>query len=289
MNGPRAWVRRLPGARGPAARSPGRRGFHARSRPADVCYILANRSSAGAAPISIPSTPPGFRSGSAGHFRSYQIRVDLEVLAGDGCGRTEVSASSTVLLPYAPASVAVARRRLTTELLGAGIREPAAHDAALVMSELLSNALRHANPLPDGHVRVGWRLDADMLEVTVSDGGAVTRPHASRASLSSLGGRGLSIVTHLTWQWGVRTEDGGCTTVWAVLPVQPVNGRGPGNIRGVTQRQSGDTHGDALTCQSDGSGGDREPHPRRGQRGRPARHGPAAPSGHGAAADNPTA
>lgn len=144
-------------------------------------------------------------------------------LAEAAARRREVRTSSTVLLPYTPASVAVARRRLTAELLGAGIREPTAQDAALVMSELLSNALRHANPLPDGHVRVGWAIDADMLEVTVSDGGAVTRPRASRPSLSSLGGRGLSIVAHLTWGWGVRTDDGG-TTVWAVLPVPPVNG-----------------------------------------------------------------
>lgn len=180
----------------------------------------------------------------------------------------EVRASSTVLLPYTPSSVAVARRRLTAELLSAGVREPAAHDAALVVSELLSNALRHAHPLPDGHVRVGWVLGADMLEVTVSDGGAVTRPRAARASLSSLGGRGLSIVAHLTWRWGVRSDDGG-TTVWAQLPLRPVNGRGTGNFGGVAQRQNGDTQGDIpRTRQGAGTGGDREPYPRRGQRGR---------------------
>ncbi len=199
----------------------------------------------------------------------------------------EVRASSTVLLPYTPSSVAVARRRLAADLLSAGIREPAAHDAALVMSELLSNALRHAHPLPDGHVRVGWVLDADMLEVTVSDGGAVTRPRESRAPLSSLGGRGLSIVTHLTWRWGVRNDDG-CTTVWAQLPLLPVNGRGMGNVTGVAQRQAGDTQGDVLRArQSAGSGGDHDPYPRRGRRGRPAGHGPTAPSGYGTAADNP--
>ena len=226
------------------------------------------------------------RAVSAGAWGSFLHQGQICMTTGRHLVQ-EVRVSNTVTLPYTPASVGVARRLLMAELLGAGIREPAAHDAALVMSELLSNALRHARPLPDGQVRVGWGIDADMLEVTVSDGGAVTRPRASRPSLSSLGGRGLSIVTHLTWRWGVRTEDGG-TTVWALLRATPVNGRRLGNISGVTERQSGDTYGDVtFTRPSEGSGGDREPHPRRGQRGRPARHGPASSSGFGTAADNP--
>jgi anti-sigma regulatory factor (Ser/Thr protein kinase) len=256
-----------------------------------------------AAQVCVPSTQNGSSTLSAADFHTihltrFPIRfcwafpartrsVCIADPAGDGGSprAREVRASSTVLLPHTPASAALARRRLTAELLRAGIREPAAHDAALVMSELLSNALLHAHPLPDGHVRVGWVLDGSTLEVTVSDGGAVTRPRASRPSLSSLGGRGLSIVTDLTWRWGVRTTDDGGTTVWALLQLPPVNGHGNG---GVAQRQSGDTHSDmTVRPQSEGSGGDCEPHPRRGQRGRSARHGPAAPSGCGTPADNP--
>lgn len=137
----------------------------------------------------------------------------------------EVGTASTVLLPYVAASVAVARRRLTTELLRAGIRERAARDAALVVSELLSNSLRHARPLPGGELRVSWRLNAGLLELTVSDGGATTRPRAAERALSSLGGRGLSIVTHLSRRWGVRADDDS-TTVWAVLPAPSGNGQG---------------------------------------------------------------
>lgn len=173
------------------------------------------------------------RRGISGRTRSYRIS---EPWGGRWAVRArEVSASSTVLLPYTPASVGIARHRLTSELLGAGIREPVAQDAALVMSELLSNALRHAQPLPGGHLRVSWAVNGGTLEVTVSDGGAVTRPRASHASLSSLGGRGLSIVSHLCWRWGVRNDDGG-TTVWAVLAAPDGNGRLSGNILGVTER-----------------------------------------------------
>jgi anti-sigma regulatory factor (Ser/Thr protein kinase) len=200
----------------------------------------------------------------------------------------EVSASSTVLLPYTPASVGIARRRLTSELLGAGVREPVALDAALVMSELLSNALRHAQPLPGGHVRVSWAIKVGALEVTVSDGGAATRPRESHASLSSLGGRGLAIVSHLCRCWGVRNDDG-VTTVWAVVATPDGNGRLRRNLRGVTERRNGDTQSEVTRAQQrSGSGGDREPHPGRGQRSWPARHGSALSPGHGAAEDNPS-
>jgi anti-sigma regulatory factor (Ser/Thr protein kinase) len=59
-----------------------------------------------------------------------------------------VRTSSVVLLPCTPASVAVARRRLIEELLAAGFFGAVIGDAALVISELLSNAIRHARPLP---------------------------------------------------------------------------------------------------------------------------------------------
>lgn len=127
----------------------------------------------------------------------------------------EVSTSSDVLLPYAPASVAAARWQLAADLRDAGITESAIGDAALVISELLSNALRHARPLPDATVRVSWALADGWLEVAVEDGGAATRPRATHPSLSSLGGRGLAIVDHLSTNWGVETNRG--TTVWAVL------------------------------------------------------------------------
>jgi anti-sigma regulatory factor (Ser/Thr protein kinase) len=122
----------------------------------------------------------------------------------------------TVLLPCAPASVAVARQRLTADLHAAGIVHAAVGDAALVVSELLSNAIMHARPLPGASLQVAWAVDAGSVEVAVSDGGAPTRPHPGHASVSSLGGRGLDIVEYLARTWGVRNDPSGLT-VWAVL------------------------------------------------------------------------
>ncbi len=122
-----------------------------------------------------------------------------------------------VLLPHAPASVGQARRTLATDLRAHGVPEPDVCDAALVLSELMSNAVRHARPLPGAQVRVTWTLNGGTLELAVSDGGGPTRPRSARPSPSSLGGRGLSIVDHLSRDWGVR-NDGLGSTVWAVLP-----------------------------------------------------------------------
>ena len=123
----------------------------------------------------------------------------------------------TVLLPHAPASVAVARQRLTADLDAAGVVHAAVGDAVLVVSELLSNAIRHARPLPGARVQVAWAVDNGSVEVAVSDGGAPTRPYPAHASVSALGGRGLDVVEYLARTWGVRADSQGLT-VWAVLP-----------------------------------------------------------------------
>lgn len=157
----------------------------------------------------------GFPASRSGHFN---VRSVEETIASHvGAGGKGVRVSSVVLLPCNPASVAVARRALADELRAAGIFDSAVCDAVLVVSELLSNAILHAYPLPGESLRVTWDVDGSWVEVAVSDGGSLTMPHAGQASVSSLGGRGLSIVAHLCDAWGVRSDDLGLT-VWAVLP-----------------------------------------------------------------------
>jgi anti-sigma regulatory factor (Ser/Thr protein kinase) len=138
-------------------------------------------------------------------------------------GLLEVSPSSVVLLPWAPSSVATARWQLSADLREAGLVGNTIGDAALVLSELLSNAIRHARPLPGALVQVSWALGAGSLTVSVRDGGGPTRPHAGHPSPSSLGGRGLAIVECLASTWGVQATTGG-VTVWAILPAPPCEG-----------------------------------------------------------------
>jgi anti-sigma B factor antagonist len=133
----------------------------------------------------------------------------------------EVTESSALLLPFTASSVGVARRHLVSDLIEAGVRAPAVTDAALVVSELLSNALRHAVPLPGSAIRVAWDLDSDSVRVSVSDGGGSTRPELGAPTPTTTGGRGLRIVARLSRRWGTLCDDEG-TTVWAEVLVMPL-------------------------------------------------------------------
>jgi anti-sigma regulatory factor (Ser/Thr protein kinase) len=153
----------------------------------------------------------------------------------------EVATSSALMLPYTASSVGIARRRLIGDLTDAGVFEGTACDAGLVLSELISNALRHASPLPGRTVKVSWTLQQDCVEVAVTDGGGPTVPVVNEPESWSIGGRGLGIVARLSVRWGVRSGDShwesangagdwhkdrpsggdeGETTVWAELPIR---------------------------------------------------------------------
>ena len=90
----------------------------------------------------------------------------------------------------------------------------------------VGNAIRHADPLPGGLVRVEWRLrpgpGVDAIEVRVTDGGAGTRrPSARPAGPDAIDGRGLHIVAALATRWGVD-RDGLGQSVWAELTAPAV-------------------------------------------------------------------
>ena len=131
-------------------------------------------------------------------------------------------ASSSVAVPHARSSVGAARHAVADELAANGVPEPVLQDAVLVVSELVSNAIKHASPLPSGEILVTWDLGDEVLHVEITDGGAMTRPQPSNAAVSSLGGRGLDIVRKVSQAWG-STERDGAVTVWADLPRTPTS------------------------------------------------------------------
>ncbi|GAA4918977.1 ATP-binding protein [Streptomonospora salina] len=163
--------------------------------------------------------------------------------------------SRVVLLRHAASSVTSARRGLCSDLRACGVAADTVDDAAIVLSELLSNALRHAAPLPEPFpsecVRVSWDVGGaaaaeardGWLEVAVCDGGAQTLPRLARPSVSALGGRGLGIVENIAAKWGTEVDDR-VTTVWAVLEAAVPPGRCVPGTRERTPGSSGAYGGD---------------------------------------------
>jgi anti-sigma regulatory factor (Ser/Thr protein kinase) len=132
--------------------------------------------------------------------------------------------SYTAELPHSSTSVRQARSLLAASLSERDVLGAAADDAILILSELVTNALRHARALSSGMIRVSWGLSGDgLLRIEVTDGGGTTRPTPKpySMSVSSHAGRGLEIVDRLADRWGSQREEGGDEyTVWAELAVR---------------------------------------------------------------------
>jgi len=122
--------------------------------------------------------------------------------------------SLDVSLPFEPAAAATARRELGGWLEVLGL-SPLVDDATLVVTELVANAVRHAQP-PIALYAV--RLQQGV-RVEVSDGSQDgMRPQSRTPDVTDPNGRGLEIVSALAQDWGVRPEAHG-KTVWADLPL----------------------------------------------------------------------
>jgi anti-sigma regulatory factor (Ser/Thr protein kinase) len=107
------------------------------------------------------------------------------------------------------------RHAVTEVLAGWGCAESAREDLALVVSELVTNAVVHgAEPIVVTVVRAPERV-----RVEVTDGLSDASPHNNRASPDAETGRGLSVVTRLACAWGWRATPGRGKTVWAEVPL----------------------------------------------------------------------
>ncbi|MFD9407429.1 SpoIIE family protein phosphatase [Streptomyces sp. NPDC059989] len=106
-----------------------------------------------------------------------------------------------------PAIVGDARHLVLAQLTAWHLDE-LAFSTELIVSELVTNAIRHAG----GPVRLRL-IRADTLTCEVSDS-SNTQPRMRRARSSEEGGRGLYIVAQLSHRWGSRYSRGG-KTVWS--------------------------------------------------------------------------
>jgi len=121
---------------------------------------------------------------------------------------------------HAAASAGQVRHYLVDDLGRLGAARELIEDAALLVSELVTNAVRYAHPLPGDTLRVSWEYVPGRLLLRVTDGGGRGQPRVRDAGPFDVRGRGLAIVDRVAAAWGVeRGRNGGKTssTVWAEL------------------------------------------------------------------------
>ncbi|MFH8366914.1 ATP-binding protein [Streptomyces sp. NPDC018031] len=126
----------------------------------------------------------------------------------------------------------VPRARHTVRQLLAHRRVPVTEDLVqsllLIVSELVTNAVRHAAVLSP-EITVELSVGGGWIRVAVEDDHPY-RPKALEADQSRTGGRGLLLVQAVAEEAGgthdVSHVAGGGKAVWAVLPLAPAGGTG---------------------------------------------------------------
>jgi anti-sigma regulatory factor (Ser/Thr protein kinase) len=109
-----------------------------------------------------------------------------------------------------PESVRAARVWLS-ELASGAVGEARLPDLALVMTEVVTNAVRHG--APGCALRLAATPKADFLCVQVTDEGPGLVPRPRAMATDENGGFGLFIVEQLTRRWGM-TRENRRTRVW---------------------------------------------------------------------------
>jgi serine/threonine-protein kinase RsbW len=113
-----------------------------------------------------------------------------------------------------PAAAATARREITRRL-SARLAVNALEDVRLLLTELVTNALRHGKVTPEDEIGVRAEVADGTVRIEVHDPGRNGEVERRRPGARG-GGYGLLLVDRLTNRWGVDRQDG--TTVWVELP-----------------------------------------------------------------------
>jgi anti-sigma regulatory factor (Ser/Thr protein kinase) len=108
----------------------------------------------------------------------------------------------------------VARRTVTS--IEVGLPLQVRHRVALVLSELIANAVQHGGAGPGEEVEVRVASTSHRLRVEVIDPGWADAPPRQRIQHAD-GGYGLLLVEHLSDEWGREATDSGGSLAWFEL------------------------------------------------------------------------
>jgi anti-sigma regulatory factor (Ser/Thr protein kinase) len=161
------------------------------------------------------------RPNQGGHGRSRALPpagVDiLRVLSALQRGMKVLMSQLEMTLATSPTAPGSARQAVRTWFHSRSCGDDATATAALLVTELVSNAVVHAKG-PSLWVSVE-ETTTDVLHVTVRDGSSqgIPRDCAQAPDVHQTGGRGLFMVDALSTRWGWEPLDTG-KIVWFELP-----------------------------------------------------------------------
>ncbi|MEU0298236.1 SpoIIE family protein phosphatase [Streptomyces sp. NPDC006175] len=142
-----------------------------------------------------------------------KARDDIALLVG----RTRCLAPENVAVwdvPSEPSAVARVRSEVSRKLNEWNLFEEA-FTTELILSELVTNAIRYANG------PIGVRLIRDRTLICEVSDRSSTSPHLRQAAGMDEGGRGLFLVAQLAERWGTRYTDDGGKVIWTEQLLQP--------------------------------------------------------------------
>ncbi|MGW5326334.1 ATP-binding SpoIIE family protein phosphatase [Streptomyces sp. NPDC004014] len=119
-------------------------------------------------------------------------------------------------IPTSPEAVPAVRAEVYAKLADWNLEEETTFTTKLILSELVTNAIRYGTP--PVHLRL---LRETNLVMEVSDGSSTT-PHLRYAAAMDEGGRGIFLVAQFAERWGTRFTPAG-KTVWAEQAAPPVS------------------------------------------------------------------
>jgi anti-sigma regulatory factor (Ser/Thr protein kinase) len=126
-----------------------------------------------------------------------------------------VNAAPSIHLFLGPDASAPRRaRRVLRSELGSVLEADVLDQAMLLVSELVTNSVRHGGLRPDQEIELTVRASTDLLRVEVAEPGEgfeVASTPLPRGGIPA-GGWGLYLVDRLSSAWGV--EGGDVTKVW---------------------------------------------------------------------------
>jgi anti-sigma regulatory factor (Ser/Thr protein kinase) len=114
-------------------------------------------------------------------------------------------------------SVAMARHRTLAWLAYCPVGQDAAETSALIVSELVTNAVVHSG---SDVVSCALWLGRGLLRIEVTDQGAdCPEPAVCEPAQDDVSGRGLLLVSSVSEAWGVSPATAGGWTVWATVRI----------------------------------------------------------------------